>query len=76
MHIKPNTNLAISADAVDAFALGDQQALHRALRLSPWTPSPLTVNGPYPPAWAAPSGSWAQEWRTAWQLRQKLQRAA
>ncbi|MEL6119242.1 MAG: hypothetical protein AAGL92_10240 [Pseudomonadota bacterium] len=76
MHIKPHTHVAVSAAALDAFETGDQQALHRALSLSPWTPSPLIVNGPYPPAWVAPGGSWAQEWRRAWQLRQKLQKAA
>ncbi len=68
--------VAITKAALGAFAAGDSQALHHALSLSPWTPSPLNVDSPYPPAWAAPRGSWAQEWEKAWQLRQKLQDAA
>ncbi len=66
----------INEAALGAFKTGDQEALHRALSLSPWTPSPLKVEGPNPPAWVAPSGPWAKDWRIAWELRQQLQKAA
>lgn len=69
-------SVTINGAALDAFEAGDRKALHCALCLSPWIPSPLIVEGPYPPAWVAPGGSWAQDWRRAWTLRQALQQAA
>ena len=69
-------HVAITQAALGAFAAGDYRALHTALSLSPWTPSPLNVDSPYPPAWIAPRGPWAKEWQKAWQLRQQLQDAA
>lgn len=76
MHQKQRNRVAISDAALSAFAVGDSEALHSALRLSPWTPSPLNVDSPHPPAWVAPRGSWAKEWEKAWQLRAQLQDAA
>ncbi len=76
MHEKQRDHVGITNAARGAFAAGDYQALHHALRLSPWTPSPLNVDSPYPPAWVAPRGPWAKEWQKAWQLRQELEAAA
>ena len=69
-------NVTITDTALGAFEAGDLEALHGALCLSPWTPSPLIVEGPYPPAWVAPGGSWAKDWRRSWELRQALQQTA
>lgn len=76
MREKQYNDVAITTAALGAFAAGDYKALHNALRLSPWTPSPLNVDSPYPPAWVSPRGPWATEWQKAWQLRQQLQEAA
>ena len=76
MQVKPSSDVTITEAALGAFEAGDQRALHLALNLSPWTPSPLNVDGPYPPVWVAPRGHWAQDWWNAWQLRQALQEAA
>ena len=76
MQTRQINGIMITDAALCAFEAGDQKALHRALSLSPWPPSPLKVEGPYPPQWVASNGSWASDWRTAWQLRQELQKAA
>ena len=70
----------ITADAIEAFRAGDHGALHRALGLRPWQPSPLPlavnplgVDPAQPPA--ADDGSiWAQAWQLAVELQGELQR--
>lgn len=49
----------VTPEAVAAFRAGDWLALHRALRLPPWQPSPLDAHGecPWPPG-SAGEGSW------------------
>jgi hypothetical protein len=59
----------ITADAAAAFRACDRMALHRALGLKPWQPSPLDVD-PHPPR---PDGTaWAASWSQAVELRQEL----
>ena len=55
---KKETSMTITVAARGAFMAGDLQALHDALSLHPLTPSPITVDGPYPPAWVAPASPW------------------
>lgn len=69
-------NVTFPDAALGAFEAGDQKALHCALCLSPWIPSPLIAESPYPPAWVTPGGSWAKDWQKAWELRQALQQVA
>ncbi len=76
MKNQASSGAPITKAALGAFASGDPRALHLALNLPPWTPSPLKVDGPNPPAWVGPGGSWAQDWRKAWHLRQALEDAA
>ena len=64
----------ITDEAVEAFARGDQMALHRALNLRPWHPSPLQVDGPEPPDWGRSGTGWHDEWPVIWPLRQELER--
>lgn len=61
----------ITRQAFEAFTAGDGLALHRALGLRPWQPSPLDADAPEPPAWAGPL--WADGWRLAHHLRGKLE---
>ena len=51
----------ITPEAIAAFEAGDRMALHRALGLGPWMPSPLETDGPEPPTWSAPRSAWAAE---------------
>lgn len=64
----------VSSDAVEAFRAGARDALHRALGLHPWEPSPLDTVDANPPAWCA-TGPWAEAWRTSHDLRLRLERA-
>jgi hypothetical protein len=64
-------NNRITPEAMEAFHAGDALALHRALQLRPWQPSPLDVDGPIPPADAGMCFSDA--WATIWELRQQLE---
>lgn len=61
----------ITVEAVTAFQAGDRIALHRALGLKPWHPSPLDVveGNEYP------AGTGGAEWRSlAVKLRDELTR--
>jgi hypothetical protein len=60
----------ITPDAVAAFTAGDRAALHRALGLPPWVPSPLRVgDGPCP--WS-PGTMGHETWPLAEELRDAL----
>lgn len=48
----------VTPAAVDAFLAGDRAALHKALALPPWQPSPLEADTSEPPRWAA-NTAWA-----------------
>ena len=51
----------ITPEAVEAYRAGDEMALHRALGLKPWEPSPIDAIGNCP--WSEGSGgslSWAK----------------
>ena len=61
----------ITRQAVEAFTAGDTLALHRALGLRPWQPSPLDADTPEPPAWAGTL--WAEGWALARHLRGALE---
>ena len=61
----------ITRQAIEAFAAGDGLALHRALGLRPWQPSPLDADAPEPPAWAGTL--WADGWALAHDLRGNLE---
>ena len=67
-------NDRITPEAIAAFRAGDELALHRALNLRPWQPSPIVVDGPNPPADAGLC--FAGAWATIWALRQELDKAA
>ncbi|MEP7241747.1 MAG: hypothetical protein ABI697_12745 [Devosia sp.] len=58
----------ITAAALDAFRAGDETALHKALGLKPWHPSPLDDHNPYPPGAAA-----SLTWPMIVELRSALQ---
>jgi hypothetical protein len=60
---------AITPEAVAAFRRGDQAALHRALGLKPWHPSPLRAEGEAP--WSG-STMGAKSWALAVELRAEL----
>ncbi len=72
----------ITPEAVEAYRAGDYMALHRALDLPPWHPSPLPesveplgVDPDNPP----PGGSgrcWDDCWPAAVELQRELQAAA
>lgn len=64
----------ITPEAIDAFRAGDAQALHHALHLRPWQPSPLEVDGPMPPTDAG--RCWEDAWPAMWDFRQQLEKAA
>lgn len=61
----------ITRDALAAFQAGDAIALHRALGLRPWQPSPLDAVTPEPPL-DIRGGPWAESWPLAFDLRGKL----
>lgn len=65
----------LTADATDAFGAGDVLALHAALGLRPWQPSPLDAGTPNPPAWAHPGTGWTAAWPLARELRLRLEGA-
>ena len=62
----------ITPEAVNAFRAGDWIALHRALGLRPWQPSPLEAFTPEPPP-DMRGGPWADAWPLAFGLRGKLE---
>jgi hypothetical protein len=52
----------ITPEAIDAYRAGDHLALHRALSLRPWQPSPLDADedeAPWPPG-SVGAASWPQ----------------
>jgi hypothetical protein len=60
---------AITPEAVAAFRRGDRAALHRALGLKPWHPSPLSAEGEAP--WSD-STMGAKSWALVVELRAEL----
>jgi hypothetical protein len=59
----------IIAIAIEAWRCGDRSALHQALGLRPWEPSPLEVMGEPP----APDGTaWRASWPRVAELRRQL----
>lgn len=65
----------VTAEAVAAFVAGDEGALHRALDLRPWQPSPLEADHDAPPAWVRPGAAWAEAWPLVRGLRLELEAA-
>jgi hypothetical protein len=63
----------ITPQALDAFQCCDRLALHRALGLRPWQPSPLDAVTVEPPAWAGECEAWRQSWPLARELRASLE---
>ena len=70
----------ITPDAIEAFIAGDYLALHRALGLAPWEPSPLPaasialgVDPDDPPP--MDGTAWALSWPLAVELQRELQKA-
>lgn len=61
----------VTSDVIRAFSDGDRQRLHRLLRLKPWQPSPLDVEGECP----APGTAYAEAWPEAVRLRQAIRAA-
>jgi hypothetical protein len=59
----------ITPEAISAFRRGDEAALHRALGLKPWHPSPLQAGGDSP--WTG-SSMGAKSWALATELRAEL----
>ena len=62
----------ITATALEAFEAGDWIALHRALGLRPWQPSPLDAATPEAPEWAGRLDAWREGWPLARELRAEL----
>ena len=46
----------VTPEAIDAFSAGDSSALHDALGLPPWVPSPLEVHPDEVSPWPAGTG--------------------
>lgn len=61
----------ITPDAIAAFKAGDVSALHLALKLGPWVPSPLDVEPDEPSPYPAGTGG-AEYWPLAQELRREL----
>ena len=61
----------ITAEAVAAFNAGDRSALHFALGVGPWVPSPLDVHPDEPSPWPPGTGG-AEYWPLAVELRREL----
>lgn len=61
----------ITAEAIEAFERADYVALHLALGLGPWVPSPLEVAPGEPSPWPPGSGG-HEHWPLAQQLRAEL----
>ena len=75
-----STKGRITAEAVEAFEAGDYHALHRALGLGPWEPSPLPqsveplgVDPDNPPP--RDGTCWAEAWSKVVELQRELQAA-
>ena len=66
----------ITPEAVEAFVARDRLALHRALDLRPWHPSPLDTDADAPPAWSRPGSPWHDAWTLVRGLRLELDKAA
>ena len=63
----------ITQEAISAFRAGDQRALHTALDLPPWCPSPLDVSENGCP-WPAGSAG-ATAWPLALKLRSEVEKS-
>jgi hypothetical protein len=48
----------LTPEAIAAFKAGDEIALHQALGLGTWMPSPFDVDGPEPPDWGRDGTAW------------------
>ena len=66
------------AEAVDAYAKGDELQLHRALSLRPWMWSPLDANNAEPPLWLVEMDDKRalEDWRRAKALAAELEALA
>ena len=78
--VERTTRGRITAEAVEAFRAGDFHALHNALNLPPWHPSPLPesvetlgVTPDHPPR--ADGTCWAEAWPQAVALQRELMAA-
>jgi hypothetical protein len=65
----------ITPAAVDAFIAGDEYRLHRALNLTPWNFSPLTIDLRPLPSWVVRDPVLTRHYRLAQELRRKLEQA-
>ena len=66
----------ITPEAVEAFVARDRTALHRALDLRPWQPSPLETDAESPPAWSRAGSPGHDAWALVRGLRLELDKAA
>jgi hypothetical protein len=66
----------ITDAAIEAFRAGNVLALHRALGLRPWQPSPLPLSVSRLGVDDDEPGPWSEaEWRLAMELRRELEAA-
>lgn len=63
----------ITPEAIAAFRSGDQRAMHRALGLRPWQPSPLEADEDAPPSWSPVGAAWNAAWPLVRGLRLELE---
>jgi hypothetical protein len=68
---KTPIRVGIPPRALEAWRIGDELGVIRALGLQPWQPSPFHVNDPEPPANMAGT-MFASSWPHVWELRQAL----
>jgi hypothetical protein len=66
----------ITAEAREAYRPGSWLALHQALGLKPWQPSPLDATTPEPPSLCGKKDCWSEGWPLARELRLALEEAA
>lgn len=79
MPVKARTTKArchrVTPAAIEAFAAGDKGALHLALDLRLWQPSPLEADEDAPSAWMQPGTTWQDAWPLVRVLRLELEGA-
>jgi hypothetical protein len=64
--------IGISAEAAEAWRVGDWHAVNRLLDIAPNETSPFTVTSAQPPDWMARQPWRINFWKRAWALRQAL----